>query len=179
MQPQPVDPVKLFCGVLLSEQADWERMQARLWDCFGPIDYTSKSFVFDATDYYQPEMGAGIRRLFVSFERLIDPAEIVSVKLESNRLEEEFLFSEGGRSINLDPGYMDTFKVVLASAKSGWQKIYLDRGIYADPTLYYRKGAFYPFEWGFPDFKGGLYNEALLQIRQRYKLERKKKREQS
>jgi hypothetical protein len=64
---------------------------------------------------------------------------------------------------------MDLNKVVLASAKYNGQKIYLDHGIYADPTLWYEKGSFHPYPYSFPDFKTGEYIETFIQIRALYK----------
>jgi hypothetical protein len=62
----------------------------------------------------------------------------------------------------------------LASAKYNGQKIYLNFGIYADLTLHYEKGNYYPYPWSFPDFKNGGYNQTFLRIREIYKLQLKK-----
>jgi len=76
--------------------------------------------------------------------------------LISNKVEQDF--SENGkRLVNIDPGYLDFHKVVLASDKERGQKIYLGNGIYADPTLYYSKGRFHPYDWSLPDFKEETY----------------------
>lgn len=168
MQTETPKPVKLFVGVLVAPDVSLEKVQNLLESNFGPVDYRSKSFPFDITDYYEKEMGDNLSRLFFSFEKLIDPIEIALIKVRTNELEEEFV-EDNLRKVNLDPGYMDTHKIILASAKYGAPKIYVGQGIYADPTLYYRKGRFHPYEWGFPDFRSGIYNTVLLEIRARYK----------
>ncbi len=168
MHPIQPEQVKLLIAVLFSRDIDRTEVYARLETAFGPIDYTSASFPFDVTHYYEAEMGPGIERVLISFERLVDPSMLVALKLLTIRIEDEYIRNEA-RRVNLDVGYLDTHKLILASAKEGWQKIFLDKGVYADPTLYYRKGTFHPFEWGFPDFKSGRYNDALLEIRQIYK----------
>ncbi|RJO64960.1 MAG: DUF4416 family protein [Myxococcales bacterium] len=173
MPPTPAEPVKLFVGLLFAPDAGREALLAALAERFGPIDYRSPVYPFTATDYYAPEMGAPIERRFASFEPLIDPAALAGIKRETAAIEARFARRDGTRSVNVDPGYMDTFKIVLASFKPGWQKIYLGEGVWADPTLYYRKGRFLPFEWGFPDFRSGLYDPALGEIRARYKAQRK------
>ena len=172
MEPQEPGFVKLFTGILYSEIAILTRALEMLQERNGEIDYRSRSFEFDITDYYVSEMGSPISRLFVSFDNLIHPKEIARIKVETNEIEDR-LSVEEKRKVNLDPGYMDYDKVVLASVKYNGQKIYLDHGIWADLTLHYEKGKFDPYPWSFPDFKQGLYDEVFLEIRQRFKVQRK------
>ncbi|NIR47226.1 DUF4416 family protein [candidate division KSB1 bacterium] len=95
------------------------------------------------------------------------------MKTETNKIEERLLV-DGKRKVNLDPGYMDYNKVILASAKYNSQKIYLGRGIYADPTLWYEKGEFEPYPYSFPDFKTKMYSSVFLHIRALFKGQRRK-----
>ncbi|HPQ39204.1 MAG TPA: DUF4416 family protein [bacterium] len=166
VQPQPV---KLFTGVLCADPGIVDDVRHRLEKAWGAVDYTSPDFSFDLTNYYAPEMGTGIRRWFWSFHRLIDPGRLPDVKWFSNAVETAFSDARGRRRINLDPGYLDFYKMVLASVKDRAQKIYLSRGIYADPTLYYLKGRWYPYDWSLPDFKKGIYNAVFQEIRGLYR----------
>ena len=169
--PVPAEPVQLFIGMLAPSDRVLPRVKETLAHCFGPIDLESRAFPFDVSDYYEPEMGPGLRRWFVAFERLIPPEGIVAVKLETQRIEDEYR-RRGRRRVNLDPGYMDLYKIVLASAKFQGPKICLGHGIYADPTLYYDKG-WRDFPWGFPDFRDGRYDSVLSDIRRLYKAKRR------
>jgi hypothetical protein len=72
---------------------------------------------------------------------------------------------ENGRLVNLDVGYLDLNKIVLASFKGAGQKIYLGGGAWADMTARYRGGRYQPFEWTFPDFRNGRYDEEFKTIR--------------
>jgi len=135
---------------------------------FGEIDYASKKFLFDFTDYYVAEMGSPVYRQFYSFERLISPGELAAVKLATNAIEQD-LAAAGKRRVNLDPGYLDTDKFVLASAKYNGHKIYLSHGIWADMTLHYEKGKFTAYAWSFPDFRAGVYNDVFMRVRAIYK----------
>ena len=173
MKPSDPLPVKLFCGVLYSDEQLFKKSQSLLIEKYGEIDFQSDQFRFEISDYYKPEMGWPIYRLFWSFQKLINPDEIARVKIECNKIEDQMALA-GNRKVNLDPGYMDYDKIVLASAKYNGQKVYLNFGIYADLTLRYEKGNFYPYPWSFPDFKSGNYNQTFLGIREIYKAQLKK-----
>jgi len=170
MKPSEPIPVKLFCGVLFTdEQLLLQKAKSTLIKKYGEVDYQSDQFNFDISEYYRPEMGWPIYRIFWSFEKLINPNEISTIKIECNEIEDE-LTVNGNRKVNLDPGYLDYDKIVLASAKYNGQKIYLSFGIYADLTLHYEKGNYYPYPWSFPDFRSGQYNRTFLHIRKIYKI---------
>jgi hypothetical protein len=154
-------------GILYREEGDLTLVESRIEEEFGPTDYISDSCPFEVTSYYEKEMGTNLKRVFFSFAHLINPGELASIKVKTNRLEDE-LSHEGNRRVNLDPGYLDFFKIVLASGKPTGQKIYLEQGVYADLTLYYDKG-WKPYNWGFPDFRAGTYDQIFTTIRDLYK----------
>ncbi len=168
MKPTSPEPVKLFMGILYSDAALLEKALSLLVEECGEIDFESPNFEFTISDYYKEEMGGPISRKFISFLELISPKDLAQIKIDTNQIEEE-LMVVGKRKVNLDPGYMDYNKVVLASAKFNAQKVYLDHGIYADPTLWYEKGRFEPYPFAFPDFKTDLYEKTFLHIRALYK----------
>jgi len=124
------------------------------------------------TDYYESEMGANLFRRLVAFESLRSPEALVEAKLACNRIENA-LAGPRGRRVNLDIGYLDHNKVVLASAKAAGQKIYLANGIYADLVARYAQDAISPFAWTFPDFKDGRYDAELAELRALYLRQRK------
>ena len=168
MKPSEPVPVKLICGVLFSDAKLVEEALRRMVVLYGPVDYKSPSYPFTVTDYYVTEMGSPIFRQFVSFRELIHPARLPQIKIDCNAIEDQLAFS-GSRKVNLDPGYMDYDKLVLASAKYNGHKIYLDLGIYADLTLRFERGGYQAAPYAFPDFKSGRYEEAFLHIRAKYK----------
>ncbi|MFO7841069.1 MAG: DUF4416 family protein [Fidelibacterota bacterium] len=139
-----------------------------LENVFGKQDLQSNVYAFDFTDYYEEEMGKQLLRVFISCEKLIRPENLPEIKLLTNVLEEKTKKDEG-RVVNLDPGYLDMDKFILASAKYAPQKIYLDKGIYADPALYYYKRSFHPYDWSFPDFRSAAYNTFFSVVRENYK----------
>jgi hypothetical protein len=166
--PRPAEPVKLLACVLLGEPAPLEESLHAMEDLWGPIDHRGPPRPFAGTDYYRPEMGSGLRRTLVSFSALVLPEAIVEAKLQANRIEEE-LRGPAGRRVNLDPGYLDLHKLVLASVKYGPLKVHLGRGVYADLVSRYFEGRFEPLPWTFQDFRESLYDEELSAIRALYK----------
>ena len=166
-------PVKYFAALLLSSGVDpQEVLDGGLGAIFGAADFIGPPRPFDMTDYYEDEMGPGLNRVIVSFSRLGEAPGLIEVKLNVDRLEEK-LSGEAGRTVNIDPGYIDYFKAVLASFKEGPQKIYLGRGVYADPVLMFEEGQWRILPWSFPDFREGLYMEEMAAIRRIYKEQRR------
>jgi hypothetical protein len=164
--PQPVLPVKLFVAVLWADAESLQRATAAMIRHWGAIDFTGPDHAFEATDYYQAEMGGGLQRRLVSFDRLVSPEVLAGAKLDCNQIERD-LSDRGRRRVNLDVGYLDHNKLVLASLKPAGQKIYLTRGIYADLVARFRAGHYCPFEWTFPDFRDGRYDADLAVLRKR------------
>jgi len=172
--PQNNPPsVKLIIGILFSEEERLDAALDKLEEKYGRIDLKSRRFHFNITDYYEDEMGKPIERLFITFDRLIQPDTIGRIKIQTNEIENQ-LAVDNKRKVNLDPGYMDYDKIILASAKYNGQKVYLYEGIWADLTLYYKDNAFHPYPWSFPDFKTVLYNDFFLKVRARYKGQRRR-----
>ena len=166
-EPQPVAPVKLLVAVLWAEAPALAAAEAVLCRDWGAIDFRGPDRPFNATDYYASEMGAALQRRLISFARLVPPESLRQAKLRCNAIEEE-LAGGSGRRVNLDIGYLDHNKVVLASLKYAGQKIHLGDGVYADLIARYKEGRYQPFEWTFPDFRDGRYDEELGRIRRRY-----------
>ncbi len=172
MKAEKPQPVKFFIGALFSDEDLLSQAQQLCIKRIGDIDFHSESFPFDETTYYDGEMGRPIFRMFFSFQALINPGELANLKIKCNEIEETLSVS-GARKVNLDIGYLDFHKMVLASAKYNGQKIYLDHGIYADPTLIFERGKFHPFEHTFPDFKQGSYTPVFEKLRNCYKTQLK------
>jgi hypothetical protein len=164
---QPPPFVKYFIAVLFKDKEALEKAGPFFTARWGALDYEGADHLFDVTDYYGSEMGAPLYRRLLSFENPAEPGVLVEMKLACNGIENELRVG-GKRIVNCDAGYLDHNKVVLASAKEAGQKIYLDKGIYADLAGRYKAGRYRPFEWSFPDFKDGRYDSELLEIRAKY-----------
>lgn len=167
--PREPKPVVLFFGLLAGGEEILARVKKRLALDFSPIVHESAVVAFNQTDYYEREMGAGLRRQWVAVEQLAHPAELVDCKLYTNRLEQLFALA-GKRTVNIDPGYVSQSKVVLATTKDYAHRIYVGRGIYEEVTLVYRRGGGYePWPWTYPDYRSAAAREFFLEVRRRLK----------
>jgi len=159
--------VKLIIGFIYKDEAIFIKARDRLIKRFGRIDFQSEAIDFNYTDYYEKEMGASLKRRFVSFFKLIHIQDLYRIKLCTNRIEARFLM-RNGRQVNLDPGYLDLAKLVLASTKDYAHRIYLRKGIFAEVTLNYRNNSFASNDWTYPDYRTKEYIEVFNKIRMLY-----------
>ena len=70
--------------------------------------------------------------------------------------------------MNLDPGYLLYERFVLATGKNFSHRIYIGRGIYADLTLVYQKGAYRSLPWTYPDYAADTMRAFLTTVREHY-----------
>ena len=166
-RPKPFLPAKLVCGVIHGEASFYEQARTRLVGQFGAIDLESPPFPFDLTGYYETEMGPGLRRRFMSFVEPVDPQDLPEIKLLTNGLEEEIgtAAKEGGRAVNIDPGYLTASALIMATAKDFSHRIPLRKGIYGHLELLFTKKGVRLLDWTYPDIRRGPCLDFLLAVR--------------
>jgi len=156
--------VKLIIAFIFKEEALLNKARAFLEKQFGEIDFESQILSFNHTTYYAEEFGKHLKRRFVSFKKLISPSKLPEIKIITNKLEKKL--SKGlKRTINIDPGYLDLAKLVLASTKDYKHRIYLNKGVYSEVTLFYENKSFRPWDWTYPDYKSNEYIAIFNKIR--------------
>lgn len=160
-------PVKLIIGFIYKEKPAFDKVKALLIKEVGPIDFESPAIAFCSTDYYEDEFGKDLIRSFLSFKKLIAPERLAGIKILTNKIEKK-LSKKGCRTINIDPGYIELSKLILASTKDYNHRIYLNSGIFLEITLFYRDKTFKPWEWTYPDYKTPEYIEVFNHIRHIY-----------
>ncbi|HEX7228910.1 MAG TPA: DUF4416 family protein [Candidatus Binatia bacterium] len=151
-------PAKFFVGILSSSQKLLSQAESDLTALMGQIDGRSAVLPWNLSTYYEREMGSGLLRCFVGFLSLLPPDGLAELKLKTQMVEDRYRNSAGARRINVDPGYLDAHKAVLASTKNASQRIYLRSGIYAEATLFYDNGHFHGLAYTYRDY---LWPEAL------------------
>lgn len=167
-KPRRPAPVKLFAGMLSSGDSLFEEAAALLEKDYGPADYTSRDLPFEFTRYYENEIGSPLCRRFIFFKNHVDPERLAAIKIDTISKEKYFSLPGGRRKVNIDPGYVDAAKVVLATTKNYSHRIYLSRGIFAEVTLHFRGGSFAPWEWTYPDYRTEEYIEIFNRVRRVY-----------
>jgi hypothetical protein len=161
-------PVKLICGITISPKLALDDVIENLEYTFGLIDNRSEIIKFTHTDYYAEEMGGNLRKLLVSFERPFHPEDLWLAKRST--IDIESIYAVGGkRQVNLDPGYVEPSKLILASTKNFSHRIYLQQGIYAEVTMTYSGGQFHKLPWSYPDYQEPLFLKFLESVREEAK----------
>lgn len=160
-------PVKLIIGFIFKEVSTLKKGADFLKKLFGRIDFESRIIDFALTDYYEEEFGKNLKRKFISFKRLIRPQDLPKIKIMTNGIEKKLSVSTR-RTINIDPGYLDFSKLVLATTKDFRHRIYLNKGIFAEITLFYQDKSFKTWDWTYPDYRTAEYIEIFNQIRNTY-----------
>ncbi|MDD4908632.1 MAG: DUF4416 family protein [Candidatus Omnitrophica bacterium] len=166
-------PVKLIVGLIFNQAGVLSRAKTILRMRFGRADFESRILNFNYTDYYEKEFGRDLKRQFLSFKRLINPGDLAAIKLLTNRLELKLGYGPQkagkiARRINIDPGYLELPKLVLATTKDFSHRIYLKKGIFAEVTLAYHKNSFKPLDWTYPDYRTPQYLSIFNHIRRLY-----------
>jgi len=165
----PPAQVKLFCALLVAPTLPLEEIETALAETYGVIVLRSTPMPFTQTAYYEREMGANLTRLYVAFDPLVSLAVLATVKHMTNQLEARWSTPQGQRRVNIDPGYLDLAKVVLASTKDHSHRLYIGDGIFAEVTLRYRQHTFQAWEWTYPDYCTPTALTFFHQLRELYK----------
>lgn len=165
----PPEKVKLIVGLISNNTALFDKIKSILEKRLkNPADFESPVLAFVHTDYYNEEMGTGLKRKFLSFKRIVPIENIAKIKLLADKIEKKNSTNEK-RNINIDPGYVDLSKLVLFSTKDYSHRIHVGKGIFAEVTLFYKDKKFRAWPWTYPDYKTDAYISVFNTIREIYK----------
>ncbi len=159
---------KPIAGILVSREYEPGDIISLMELSFGPADFISSVIPFSFTDYYNQEMGEGIRRLYISFRNLCLPDQLSRIKHQTNDMEKKYT-RNGARKINIDPGLLSLTRLVLASTKDAGHRIPLQDGIFGEVTLIYKSGGFSCLDWTYPDYRSDFCREEMKKIREIFK----------
>ncbi len=166
--PKIPEPARLVISALTPHEDLIQEVSTQLILELGPVHEQIGPIPFNYTNYYDREMGPGISRWLLSFDRLVDKSSLVSIKLLTNRVEQSYTELDK-RRINLDPALLSLGNFVLATGKDNAHRIYLGKGIFADLTLVFRAGTYRPLEWTYPDYADPVLIDILNRMRENYR----------
>jgi len=153
-------PVCRFAGLLAGSEEQLAAARFELAQWYGKIDDASDILPFTFTQYYDEEMGKNLLRQWVRFEALFNPEHLAKCKLETNMAETLLArqFADktakvAQRPINIDPGYVHRYKVILATTKDHAHRVYIAEGIYAEVTLHWHQNRWTPWPWTYVDYQ--------------------------
>ncbi len=164
------EPVKLIIGILAADAGCLTAARDRVLSEFGPADLIGDIWPFTQTDYYADQAGEHILRQFVTIDKLIDPGELAAIKHKTNKMEQTLAAQLDiglPRPVNLDPGYIELSKLVLASTKNFSHRIYIGDNMYAEVTLTYSKETWIDYRYTFADYKQSRYHDFFSKARER------------
>jgi len=160
-------PVKLFAAVTISDKTLWPSLIEKLEKLYSGVDYQIDWYLFNHTKFYEEEMGRNLTKRMVSFTELIWAEKLPDIKIATNKIEADFA-EQNKRKVNIDPGYLNASRIVLATTKDYGHRVYLGRGIFGDVHLRYINHHFQPSEWTYPDYKERLVLEFFEEARKKY-----------
>jgi len=165
---------KLIVGVIYNDKCILDAAMEELKAKFGEIEDVSEEFSFskEFSTYYDEEIGGeGLRRIY-SFRLCVDPSEQAEIKEFTNSVEAKFSVGEN-RKINLDPGFINHGRLMLATTKKAGFRIPLERGIYTELTLFWARGAWQKLPWTYRDYQSERVQSFITMVRKKYLEERK------
>jgi hypothetical protein len=140
---------------------------------YGVLDLHSPIFSFsDFSTYYERELGGHCWKYLVSLNALMPVDEIVSVKLFTEEVETGLADQadiSSKRTVNIDPGFVNGWQVVLASVKNHGHRIYMAHGVYCEVSLLYRNREFEPLPWTYRDYVSPPVLAFLKEVRSAYR----------
>ena len=160
--------VKLICAVTYASDIDLDEVITSLEGAFGLTDGRSEAINFNHTDYYTEEMGKDLKKIILSFEHPFKADNLWLAKRTANDIELIYKVN-GKRKVNLDPGYLELSKLVLASTKNFSHRIYLNQGIYGEVTMLFADNKFIKLPWTYPDYLDDEFQAFLLKTREMFK----------
>jgi len=143
---------KLFISIFYSSKWVYEHCIKDLIKEFGEVKKESFEYDFDVfTDYYEKEMGKGLRKKMIIFRKKIEEEDLAEIKQFIDQLEAEYSV-DGKRKINIDPGFVSD-RVVLASCKGKDFKKDIGNGYFVHEVLRLEDGKVKEYWHTFRDYK--------------------------
>ncbi len=143
---------KLFMAVMYASDELFDSAKADLVAKYGDVRAESNAYNFDFTGYYDDEMGSGLKKKLLVFEKEVSKQDLESVKFFITEVEEKYS-DLGNRSVNIDPGYISSDELVLATWKGKSFKEKISDKIWVHKVLEFEGDKVKEFFHTFADYK--------------------------
>jgi hypothetical protein len=165
-------PAKFFMAVMVPWNQFYPEVEEYLSRELGPLEHRSVLYDFSAfSKYYDAEMGGRAWKYFVTFRQLLPMDSLRKVKLYAEQAQDYFAIESAGgvrRGVNLDPGYLTGWNLVLSTVKNHAHRLYLGDGIFAEVTLLFRRHSFQTLPWTYRDYSYGPVVDFFHSVRSDY-----------
>jgi len=118
--------------------------------------------------YYTHEMGEGIVRVWVACRRPLMGGGLIELKRWAV-LEEGRWAIDGKRRVNIDPGWLTEYSLILVSSKNYAHRIPIEVGIYGEVELIFRNKEWQVMPWTYPDYQLPVFLDWLTLMRGKLK----------
>ena len=171
---QEFEKEKLIMGIIYNDKEVLDAALSALTDAFGEFDDVCEEFSFseEFSNYYDEEIGGEGMRVILSFRDTVEPNRQAEIKQFTNRIEAIFS-TKGNRQINLDPGFINHGRLMLATTKKAGFRIPLSDGIYTELTLFWARGAWQKLPWTYRDYQSERVQRFITKVRRKYLEQRK------
>ncbi|MES2529319.1 MAG: DUF4416 family protein [Bdellovibrionota bacterium] len=162
----PTPPGLLFGSFLYSKDHHTDSSLQSLWiEDFGASEILVPEFN-PLIQYYTKEMPGELARFLIITQQTFSRSELLSAKLKSMEWENQSAISDK-RTVNIDIGFLSLENFLLATTKNYSHRIFIGHDIFADLTFEFKKGAFSPLPWTYPDYQDPQKIHFLTKARNR------------
>jgi Domain of unknown function (DUF4416) len=142
----------LFSSFLYREDLFQKENLIKFWE-----EKFGKSFALiplnnPLNDYYQKEMGQGLKRIFFISAKSFPRDFLLSTKLQAISWENSWAY-QGKRRVNVDIGLLTSENFLLATTKNYSHRIFIGQNIFADLTYFFHQGRLQTLPWTYPDYQ--------------------------
>lgn len=152
----------LFIAVMYSSEDLLDKAKKELIQKYGKIKAESNPYNFSFTDYYEPEMGKNLKKIFLIFEKEISEQDLAGIKFFITEIEKKLSIDEK-RTVNIDPGYLSETELVLATFKEKSFKEKIHDKVWVHKVLEFDNSKIIQFFHTFADYKDKKNQEFIIE----------------
>ncbi len=142
----------LFIAVMYSSEDIFNKAKNDLIAKYGNIKAESFAYDFSFTDYYKDEMGSNLKKRFLIFNKEISKQDLIEIKFFITEIEKKYS-QDNKRTIYIDPGYLSSKELVLATFKQRSFKEKIHDKVWLHKVLEFNENNIKHFFHTFADYK--------------------------